>query len=162
MAKSATSSRVVVNMRCFPKERRQEGSWRFPMPVTRCDSATTAGKYPAPGHGVSGRTVACVIVYPHSWLVFIGQESGRAPMKSSVYTPAMSQPRPDFLNLSVAERIQLAEDIWDSIPADDPESVTLTLAQLHEIQTRLQAHDQDPATALPWEQVRSELFLRDQ
>lgn len=83
-------------------------------------------------------------------------------MKSSVYTPAMSQPRPDFLNLSVAERIQLAEDIWDSIPADNPESVTLTLAQLHEIQTRLQAHDQDPATALPWEQVRSELFLRDQ
>ena len=33
------------------------------------------------------------------------------------YTQGMSQTRPDFLSLSVAERIQLAEDIWDSIPA---------------------------------------------
>lgn len=70
----------------------------------------------------------------------------------------MSQPRPDFLRLSVAERIQLAEDIWDSIAAEIPESVALTPAQLQEVQTRLQVHDQDPSTAVPWEQVRSELF----
>ena len=73
----------------------------------------------------------------------------------------MSQPRPDFLSLSVAERIQLAEDIWDSIAAENPESATLTLAQLQEVQTRLQAHDQDPTSAVPWEQVRSELFQRN-
>lgn len=73
----------------------------------------------------------------------------------------MSQPRPDFLSLSVAERIQLAEDIWDSIPADSPESAALSLAQLQEAQTRLQAHDQDPSTAVSWEQVRSELFQRN-
>jgi len=73
----------------------------------------------------------------------------------------MSQPRPDFLSLSVAERIQLAEDIWDSIPADNSKSAALTPAQLQEIQARLQAHDSDPATAIHWEQVRSELFLRE-
>jgi len=73
----------------------------------------------------------------------------------------MSQPRPDFLRLSVAERIQLAEDIWDSIAAESPESATLTAAQLQEVQARLQAHDQDPSTAVPWEQVRSELFQRN-
>lgn len=73
----------------------------------------------------------------------------------------MSQPRPDFLNLSVAERIQLAEDIWDSIAAESPESAALTHAQIQEVQVRLQAHDQDPSTAVPWEQVRSELFQRN-
>lgn len=73
----------------------------------------------------------------------------------------MSQPRPDFLNLSVAERIQLAEDIWDSIATESPESAALTPAQLQAVQSRLQEHDQDSSTAVPWEQVRSELFQRD-
>lgn len=73
----------------------------------------------------------------------------------------MSQPRPDFLSLSVAERIQLAEDIWDSIAAESPESAALTATQLQEVQTRLQEHDQDPLTAVPWGQVRSEQFKRN-
>lgn len=72
----------------------------------------------------------------------------------------MSRPRPDFLELSVAERIQLAEDIWDSIPAEDPEAVSLSPIQLKEIQARLDAHERDPSSAVPWEQVRSELFQR--
>ncbi len=70
----------------------------------------------------------------------------------------MSQSRPDFLNLSVAERIQLVEDIWDSIAAERPDAATLTPAQLQELQIRLDAHEQDPSSAVPWEQVRSELF----
>ncbi len=60
----------------------------------------------------------------------------------------MSQPRPDFLSLSVAG-IQLAEDIWDSIAAEDFEATSLTPAQVQEVQARLQAHDQDPSTAVP-------------
>ena len=72
----------------------------------------------------------------------------------------MSQTRPDYLGLSVAERIQLAEDIWDSIAAEDPESAALNPLQLQEIQARLDAHDQDPASAVAWEQVRAELFQR--
>ena len=73
----------------------------------------------------------------------------------------MSQPRPDFLSLSVAERIQLAEDIWDSIAAESPESAALTPTQLQAVQIRLQEHDLDPATAVPWDQVRAELFQRN-
>jgi len=73
----------------------------------------------------------------------------------------MSQPKLDFLSLSVAERIQLAEDIWDSIATENPEAVALTPAQLQELQARLDAHEQDPSTAVPWEQVRSELFKRN-
>lgn len=70
----------------------------------------------------------------------------------------MSPPRPDFLGLSVAERIQLAEDVWDSIAAESPESMNLTPDQLQAVQTRLDEHEQDPASAVPWDQVRTELF----
>jgi putative addiction module component (TIGR02574 family) len=73
----------------------------------------------------------------------------------------MSQPHPDFRSLSVAERIQLAEDIWDSIVTEKPDSVVLTAAQRQEISARVQAHDLDPSTALPWDQVRSELFQQN-
>lgn len=83
------------------------------------------------------------------------------PTRTSADTPRMGQPRPDFLNLSVAERIQLAEDIWDSIAAESPESAALTPAQVQEVKTRLQEHNQDPSTAVPWEHVRSELFKRN-
>ena len=83
-------------------------------------------------------------------------QSGQHRLK--VDTAAMSQPKPDFLDLSVAERIHLAADIWDSIAAGNPEAATLTPTQLQELQVRLDAHEQDPSSAVPWEQVRSELF----
>lgn len=70
----------------------------------------------------------------------------------------MSQHKPDFLNLSVAERIQLVEDIWDSIAAENPEAAALTSAQLQELKARLDAHEEDPSSDVPWGQVRSELF----
>ena len=73
----------------------------------------------------------------------------------------MSQNRPDFLSLSVAERIQLAEDIWDSIATENPEAVTLSPVQLQELQSRLDAHDMNPESAVAWEQVRAELFQRN-
>ncbi len=73
----------------------------------------------------------------------------------------MSQPHPNFHSLSVAERIQLAEDIWDSIATENPDSVLLSPAQREEIRARSQTHDQDPGTALPWDQVRSELFQKN-
>ena len=73
----------------------------------------------------------------------------------------MSQSRPDFHGLSAAERIQLAEDIWDSIAVESPESAPLSVAQREEIVARAKAHDQDPASAAPWDQVRAELFQRN-
>ena len=74
----------------------------------------------------------------------------------------MSQSNREFLNLSVAERIQLAEDIWDSIAVENPASLVLTPEQRLEIQQRIQAHDQNPDSAISWEQIRSELFLGKQ
>jgi putative addiction module component (TIGR02574 family) len=73
----------------------------------------------------------------------------------------MSQPKPDFSQISIAERIQLVEDIWDSIVAEGPKAVQLSEQQRQEIRHRLAAHDAEPGSAIPWEQVRSELFQRN-
>lgn len=73
----------------------------------------------------------------------------------------MSQPKPDFSQLSIAERIQLVEDIWDSIAAENPAAIQLSEQQLQEVRRRLDAHDVEPETSIPWEQVRSELFQRN-
>ncbi len=60
--------------------------------------------------------------------------------------------------LSVTERIQLVEDIWDSIATDAPQAVSLTPAQRTELRRRVTAHDADPGSVVPWDSVRSELF----
>jgi putative addiction module component (TIGR02574 family) len=73
----------------------------------------------------------------------------------------MSNPTSDFRSLSIAERIQLVEDIWDSIRSDAPDSVGLSPAQRAEVQRRVAAHDADPSTAIEWDVVRSELLQRD-
>jgi putative addiction module component (TIGR02574 family) len=72
----------------------------------------------------------------------------------------MSTSKTDFLKLSVAERLELVGDIWDSIAADGPEAVELTEAQRQELQRRLAAHDADPESGVPWRHVRDELFPR--
>ena len=74
----------------------------------------------------------------------------------------MSQSNREFLALSVAERIQLAEDIWDSIAAETPVTLKLTSEQRLAIQQRILAHDENPDSAISWEQIRSELFLSQQ
>jgi putative addiction module component (TIGR02574 family) len=65
----------------------------------------------------------------------------------------------ELLRLSVAERIQLAEDLWNSI-AVDPAALPFTETQRAEIARRLAAHDRDPESAIPWEEVRSRLHER--
>jgi putative addiction module component (TIGR02574 family) len=73
----------------------------------------------------------------------------------------MSHSDLDYRSLSVSERIQLVEDIWDSIVAENPDSVQLTAAQRAEIKRRLDAHDANPSGAVGWDAVRSELFQRN-
>jgi putative addiction module component (TIGR02574 family) len=73
----------------------------------------------------------------------------------------MSQPKPDFSHLSISERIQLVEDLWDSIVAENPAAVQLSEEQRFELNRRLKAHMDDPGSAVPWDQVRAELFQRN-
>jgi len=60
--------------------------------------------------------------------------------------------RNDILDLSISERIQLVEDIWDSI-AEVPESLSLTDEQKTELDRRLDGYHQDPTKGSPWEDV---------
>ncbi|MEK7668815.1 MAG: addiction module protein [Gemmatimonadota bacterium] len=71
----------------------------------------------------------------------------------------MVSPAVDFLALSVAERLQLVEDLWDSI-ANDTEAVPVAEADLREAEHRLAEHRRDPASAIPWDQVRGEIYKR--
>lgn len=70
-----------------------------------------------------------------------------------------SVPIEELLKLSVAERIQLVEDLWDSIAAD-PEGFPLTEAQKAELDRRLEEHRADPDSAVPWEEVRERLYKK--
>ncbi|CAN5548102.1 MAG: addiction module protein [Actinomycetota bacterium] len=65
----------------------------------------------------------------------------------------------ELLKLSVPERIQLAEDLWDSI-AKESEALSLTDAQKAEIERRLAEHERDHESAIPWEEVRERLRKR--
>jgi len=66
-------------------------------------------------------------------------------------------PISDILELNVSERIQLVEDIWDSIAAV-PDSIPLTAAQKEELDRRLELYHKNPDAGTPWEIIR-ERFL---
>jgi putative addiction module component (TIGR02574 family) len=64
----------------------------------------------------------------------------------------------ELLKLSPAERIELANELWDSIaPADHP---PLTAAQEEEVDRRIAEHERDPSSAIPVEEVQAWLRSR--
>jgi putative addiction module component (TIGR02574 family) len=65
----------------------------------------------------------------------------------------------DVMSLSVPERIQLVEDIWDSI-AELPDEVRLTDEQKAELDRRLDAYHQNPDGGSPWGMVRERIKSR--
>jgi putative addiction module component (TIGR02574 family) len=65
----------------------------------------------------------------------------------------------EILELPIAERIRLAQDIWDSVAAE-PGEVKLTDEQMAEIDRRLEYHRQHPHDVIPWEEVRDRLRRR--
>lgn len=62
----------------------------------------------------------------------------------------------EIQKLSVAERILLVEEIWDSIVADQ-ESLELTEAQKRELDQRLEAYQAAPEEGSPWEEVKQRI-----
>jgi putative addiction module component (TIGR02574 family) len=66
----------------------------------------------------------------------------------------------ELLRLSPAERMQLAEDLWDSVAAQPNDLPPLTEAQRQEIERRLAEHARDPASGSSWDEVRSRLWSR--
>ncbi|HEX9463585.1 MAG TPA: addiction module protein [Alphaproteobacteria bacterium] len=65
-----------------------------------------------------------------------------------------------LLRLTPAERIQLAEDLWDSVAAQPDSLPPLSDAQRVEIERRLAEHARDPGTATSWDEIRARLWSR--
>jgi putative addiction module component (TIGR02574 family) len=59
----------------------------------------------------------------------------------------------DISELSIAERIQLAEDLWDSILAQQ-EELPLSQAQQQELDRRLENYKKNPTSGSSWEEVK--------
>lgn len=60
----------------------------------------------------------------------------------------MSIVRKEIQLLSVSDRLQLLEDIWDSL-VETPEAVPVTEAQRKELARRRRAHARNPSAAKP-------------
>lgn len=63
----------------------------------------------------------------------------------------------DILKLEISERIQLVEDIWDSI-STVPEAVILSDAQREEIDRRLENDQKNPESGSPWDEVKNRIL----
>jgi len=65
----------------------------------------------------------------------------------------------DTLSLSLAERIQLVEEIWDTM-ATQSDAVELTGEEKRLIDERLEAHRRNPGESSPWEEVHRRILSR--
>jgi putative addiction module component (TIGR02574 family) len=70
---------------------------------------------------------------------------------------AKNDPLVEIRKLSVAERIQLVEDIWDSIAAE-PQALSLTVEQREELDRRLADQEANPGAGRPWDEVKARLL----
>jgi putative addiction module component (TIGR02574 family) len=64
----------------------------------------------------------------------------------------------DTIALSIPERIQLVEDIWDTI-ATEAEAIELTEDEKMIIDERLEAYHRNPDSGSPWEDVYKSISL---
>ena len=71
----------------------------------------------------------------------------------------MSSVRKDVLSLTVTNRLQLIEEIWDTLAAT-PEAIPVTDAQRKELARWRRAHARNPSAAKSWDEVRAKLERR--
>jgi putative addiction module component (TIGR02574 family) len=64
-----------------------------------------------------------------------------------------------LLNLTLPERIQLVEDLWDSIAAES-ESLPLPDWQKEELARREAEYARDPSLASTWEEAKQRILAR--
>jgi putative addiction module component (TIGR02574 family) len=68
----------------------------------------------------------------------------------------MSVSREELRKLPLAERLDLVEDLWDSI-ASESDQLTLTQAQMEELDRRFADYQQNPDAGVTWEEVRDRI-----
>ena len=65
----------------------------------------------------------------------------------------------NILKLDVAERIQLVEDVWDSI-ASTPQAMPLTDKEKKELDRRIAAYHENPSLGSPWKKVKKRTLAK--
>lgn len=68
--------------------------------------------------------------------------------------------RKELFKLPAAERLELVEELWDSI-ADEDKALDLTPEQREDLDRRLAEADADPTGGSPWEEVRERIRHRE-
>ncbi len=71
-----------------------------------------------------------------------------------------SPPSFDFSALSAAERILLAQQLWDSVH-EEAQVMPLTSEQRDELNRRLEQLESGKVEGIPWEQIRDGLLAGD-
>lgn len=67
-----------------------------------------------------------------------------------------------LLRLPAADRAELAMALWESLSAaEHDESLALTDEQVAELDRRWNEHLADPASAVPWSEVRRKLLRQE-
>jgi putative addiction module component (TIGR02574 family) len=68
--------------------------------------------------------------------------------------------RAELLKLDVATRLELIEELWESIASDPAAAAQLpvTDAERELLDQRLREHREDPTAARPWAEVRAEIL----
>ena len=66
----------------------------------------------------------------------------------------------EIRKLSVAERLELVEEVWDSIVAEG-DDLPVPESHRRELARRRQAHRDDPGDVVPWEEVRARLWTEE-
>jgi putative addiction module component (TIGR02574 family) len=68
----------------------------------------------------------------------------------------------EILKLPLAERLELVQELWDSIAADcEHEPYPLTREQRQDLQRRLAEADLEPTSGAPWSEVRERIQQRE-
>ena len=65
----------------------------------------------------------------------------------------------DITSLSTEERLQLLEEIWESV-SKTPEAIPLTTAQREELDRRLDELDREGPTGIAWDDVMKSIRSR--
>lgn len=69
----------------------------------------------------------------------------------------MSHVPPEIFELPAEERIELAQQLWDSV-IEHPEALPLTDAQREELDRRWHAFQANPDEGEPWEALKKSLL----
>lgn len=66
----------------------------------------------------------------------------------------------DIRALSVEERLQLIEELWDSLDEADAESLPVPDWHRQVVDERLATYERDPVAGRPWDKVKSDILSR--